>query len=562
VRRDRDYPAAAFFRRPVPHLGLLPERLAEVYGDRPALQILRDGQLKRLSYRDLARQVASLACALQALDVRPGDRVLLVGENSPEWIVAAFAIAAAGAIVVPLDPQATEAELWNLSAHAAPRGAFMAPRLRPVLQAALGSDAAFMIDLIPAGIVRDEDPAQELPDPLAGMDPARTVAALLYTSGTTGRPKGVMLTHRNLLFNAERCAEVLYVKPHDNGFALLPLHHAFSFTCLLVTLACGGPATLPTSLKPDRVAAVMRETRVTALPAVPLLIDHLAGAIQEELDRLPPVRAWIMRGLIRISGALRPILGAGCSRRLCAPLLDKLGGLRLLISGGAPLSPASAAFFHALGVTVLNGYGLTETAPVLTLTPTPWRPGDGVGKPLRGVSIRLGPPNAEGLGEVLVRSEGVMLGYYRDAEATAEVLEDGWLNTQDLGRIDERGRLHLHGRSKHVIVLASGKNVYPEDLEAHYGASPLIQELCVLPGRAPDGSEFPLGWIVPDRRAFAAQHPEAQAPEAIREVLSRELVRLSQGLADYQRLKRFEVSEEPLPRTASRKLQRHRLPGG
>lgn len=584
MRSDRDYLGARLFGTPIDSLGALVARMAEAYGDRPALQVPRDGALRHLSYRDLALEVARGARGLRSLGVQPGDRVVLLGENSPEWIVAAFAVFAAGAIAVPLDPQLSPEELETLLAHGAPRGAFASPRLVPMVQQALGA-SGFVISLeaapgftlalpTPPEPVDPDLPASDLPaldpsllEPLAPgpsaldsllLEPLApdTVAALFYTSGTTGSPKGVMLTHRNLLFDASRCAEILYAKPGDNAFLVLPLHHVYSFTCMLVVLSCGGPATLPLSLKPESVLSIMRETRVTVLPAVPLLIDHLTRGTEERLAALPTLPRGLMRGLIRLSAALRPILGARLSRTLCRPVLERLGGLRLVIAGGAPLNPESTRFFHALGITVLNGYGLTETSPVLTLTPKPWREGDGVGKPLRGVELRLGPPNSEGLSEIFVRSDCVMAGYYRDPEATAAVMQDGWLNTQDLGRLDARGALHVLGRSKDVIVLASGKNVYPEDLERHYARSPLIRELCVIRGRDPHGAEFPLGVLVPN---LAAIPESGMSPEALRKVLAQELTRLSQGLSDYKRLKRFEVSLEPLPVTTTRKLRRQRI---
>ncbi len=564
MKRERETPGAWLRARPVRDLGSLVEALAEVHGDLPALQIPRPGALYRVSFRDLARQVGSLAAHLRHLGVQPRDRIVLCGDNSPEWILAAFAVFAVGAIAVPLDPQPTEQEACTLLAHCSPRGVFGSPRLLPMLQHVLEPQAAeaalpFVIALSPEAFDRLEP--REAPERRIGSDPLAgdAVAAILYTSGTTGTPKGVMLTHRNFLFDAERCLELLYAKQADCSFALLPLHHAYSFTCLLVGLISGTPATLPPSLKPDRIVAAMRETRVTVLPAVPLVVDHLAMGVQERIAALPPLRAWLAHRLIRLSAALRPIAGAGLSRRLCAPILEQLGGLRLLVVGGAPLNPDSARFFHALGVTVLNGYGLTETAPVLTLTPTPWQDGDGVGKPLRGVEVRLEATNAMGVGEIHVRADCVMAGYYRNPEATAEVLRDGWLNTQDLGRFDARGNLHLLGRSRNVIVLSSGKNVYPEDLEAHYGQSPLLQEICVIRGREADGSEFPFGVLVPDSRMLASCHPGVESPEAITALLAKELSRLSAGLADYKRLKRFTISQEPLPRTTSRKIRRHQV---
>lgn len=543
------YPGLQVLNEPLGHLGHLPLRLERAYGDRPALQMQRGTGYRQWSYRQFARRVWSMAQRLQGLGIRPGDRLALLGENAPEWVIAYFAIVSVGAIAVPLDPQLSEEELRCLLAHCTARGAFTAERLKPMVEKALGFRP--VIALAPAEFEAEAD------EPFLVPPDAGETATILYTSGTTGSPKGVMLTHENFLFDARGCAEVLYILPGDNEFVVLPLHHAYSFTCMLIALISGAPATFPSSLKPDSIVAAMRDTRVTALPAVPLLIDHLARGIQERIDQQPPARRRVARMLIRLAGLLRPIFGVHLARRLCAPILSQLGPLRAIIAGGAALNPESAAFFHAIGVTILNGYGLTETAPVSSLTPSPWRPGDGVGKPLGGIEVRIRNPNAEGVGEVLIKGPNVMQGYYLNPAGTAEVLSDGWLNTQDLGYLDARGYLQLLGRSKNVIVLPNGKNLYPEDVELHYLKSEFIQELCIITGKEADGSEFPFGVIVPDKKALEAQHPEATSLQAVSELIGKELARLSRGVADFKRLKRFEVVEEPLPLTTSRKVRRH-----
>lgn len=538
------YPALALLADPVRHLGWLPVRLASTYRDRPALQILRDGERQVWTYQTFSQQVGQMATRLASMPVRRGDRVLVVGENSPEWLIAFFAIMHVGAIAVPLDAQLSDAELEGLVTHCQPVAAFAAPRLVASLAGRLG-DPHRVISL------------QRFDLPETSLDPFPVVpddydmpAALIYTSGTTGQPKGVVLSHRNLLFDALRCCEVIYTVPGDNLFSVLPLHHAYAFTCTLVGMLSGVPVTLPTSLRPESLAITMRETRVTGLPAVPLLIDHLARTVSARLG-------FSGRLLVSLGGLTRALLGVEAARKLCEPILRQLGGLRVIVVGGAPIHARSALFFNNLGVLVLHGYGLTETSPVITLTAGSWQPGDGVGRPLRQVSVRIHEPDDEGIGEILVQGENVMRGYYGDPEQTNAVMAEGWLRTGDRGLLDVQGRLHLLGRSKSVIVLASGKNVYPEDLEIYFGASPLIAEICVIRGRDAEGSEIPCAVILPDRKALAARLGSDRPPASRREVIAEELSRLAVGLAPHKRLAGFDMVDQSLPRTTSRKIRRH-----
>lgn len=548
MSKERRYPGLSLLDA-LEHLGAFLPTLQARYGDQAALTVRRGDRAVTLSHREAARQALQMAAHLETLGVRAGDRVALVGDNSPEWLLAFFAIAMRGAVAVPLDAQLTRDEIAPLLTHAETRAVFAAERwVRPL--EAMGH--AHVLPLVPATFEALDLP----PSPIATRT-GDDLAAILYTSGTTGSPKGVMLTHRNLLSNVRACSEILYIQPHDVLMSLLPLHHAYALTTTLIGMAGGLPVVLPHSLKPDSVVAALQAERVTALPAVPLLVDHLARGMQERIRALSPVPRAFALGLIALCRTVRPLLGARVARTLGRPITRRLGCLRGLIVGGAALNPESVRFFDSLGIVAIQGYGLTETSPVVAMTPRPWRPDSGVGLPLRGLEVRIDAPNNEGVGEVLVRGPSVMPGYYRNPEATAEVLVDGWLRTGDLGTFDARGHLHLAGRSKHVIVLANGKNVYPEELELHYGQSDLIAELCVVTGHAEDGSEQPLGVIVPSPRAhdLAADASE----EALRKVIGRELTRLSEGLADYKRLKRFEIRLEAMPQTTSRKVRRHEV---
>ena len=486
----------------------------------------------------------------------------LSGENGPEWVAAFFGIVSLGAIAVPLDPQLAPPELQRVLAHTRARGLIASDWI--LARAASGEMPAMALSLAAVGAL-DPVAAASGPQSLAAAPGAesppcaRTVAgsdeaaAILCTSGTGGAPRGVVLSHGNLLANTAAIAQVLYVKPGDVLGSLLPLNHAYALVCSLMALVSGVPLAFADSLRPDVVSRTLVEARVTLLPAVPLVLDHLARAVQEGIAAQPPIRRWIARRSVQVASWLRDRFGVRPARILCAPILARLGPIRGIVVGGAALRPEPVLALRALGIAIAHGYGLTEASPVVTLTPGNWRPGDGVGLPLPGVAVRIADVDVEGFGEVLVKGPNVMRGYLDDAAATAAVLGDGWLATGDLGCFDARGYLHLSGRKKNVIVLASGKNVYPEELEAHYGASPLLAQICVVAAQDDAGAEIPLGILVPSQAALA----EDQDPEALDHLLAQELARLSVGLADHKRLKKFEVQREPLPLTPSHKIRRH-----
>lgn len=550
MKKTRDYPGLALLDAAPEHLGGFLHALAARYGERPALSIRQGDRMVSLSYREVAERTGRMAAHLETLGILAGDRVALIGDNSPEWLMGYFAIAMRGAVAVPLDAQLTRDEIATLLEHAEAKAVFCAERMVQALRAV---ELPSLRHVLP--LVTESFEALDLPPAPVHGGSGEELAAILYTSGTTGSPKGVMLTHRNLLSNVRGCSEVLYIKPHDVLMSLLPLHHAYAFTTTLVGMAGGLPVVLPHSLKPDSVVMALQAARVTALPAVPLLVDHLARGIRERIDALEPLPRAFARGLIAVCRAVRPVLGARVARTLARPITRRLGCLRGLIVGGAALNPESVLFFDSLGIVVIHGYGLTETAPVVALTHRPWRPGAGVGLPLGGLEVRIDAPDAQGVGEVLVRGTSVMAGYFRHPEATEAAMGDGWLRTGDLGRLDERGHLQLAGRLKNVIVLSNGKNVYPEELEQHYLESELISELCVITGRAADGGEQPIGIVVPSPEAHARL--EEPSDEAMRALIQRELTRLSAGLADYKRLKRFELQAASLPQTTLRKVRRH-----
>jgi long-chain acyl-CoA synthetase len=540
------------------------EAVAAGQPDRLALQIREGTGYRRLTYGGVARQARALAAALLQAGVAPGDRVALVSENRPEWTVAYFAVTAAGATAVPLDVQLSDGELAIVLAHAGCRMAVASGKQAPRLLAVkAGGEAALRVVDLDADasteralafrpILRDHGETERPSLPTVGDG---ALASILYTSGTTGTPKGVMLSHGNFLANAQSILEFGLVNRRDNLLGLLPMHHAFAFMVQLIILYSGAHITFPPSLKGPDLLACMHETGVTLLIGVPQLFYMLHKGIFDEIGRRPLLVRFLLKGLLRLSGGLHS-LGINLGRMVFAPVHRRFGGrLRILCSGGARLDPVIARDFLSLGFTMTEGYGLTETAPVVCFNPLDrMRPGS-VGVPLPGVEVSILNPDAEGVGEIAIRGPNVMRGYYQNPAATAEVVRDGWFLSGDLGRLDAGGYLTITGRAKEVIVLSSGKNIYPEEVEEQYLKSPYIKEICLVPQTSERGGaavEGLLALVLPDLEYF-----RAQGMTNIFETIRWDMENVGRDLPAFKRPTGLAIVKEGFPRTRLGKIQRH-----
>jgi long-chain acyl-CoA synthetase len=386
----------------------------------------------------------------------------------------------------------------------------------------------------------------------AGLPPLRKsagadeIASVLFTSGTTGKPKGVLLTHRNFSALAAKLAGLFDLRVGEGVLSVLPLHHTFEFSCgLLVPLMLGAEITYLDELTADRLAEALNTGRIHAMIGVPALWQLLHRRLTQELGARPRVVEAAIQAAMALHGELRNRTPFNVGKLLFWPIHNRFGGkLRLLVSGGSALPEEVQKTFHELGFDLTEGYGLTEAAPVLSVTlPENRLRTRTVGPPLPGVEIRIENPDSDGVGEVLAKGPNVMAGYLDDPQATREVLADGWLRTGDLGRLDEDGHLMLVGRMKDLILDASGKNVYPDELEELYGATPLIKELSIVGLPDGKGQERIACLCVPasrDDRAAVEEH----------------FARISSDLPFWKRVKIVHLWETDLPKTATRKVKR------
>ncbi len=549
------------------------------FGRLTALCIQEGGEWRELTYAGLSRRARALAADLVRAGVAPGDRVAILSESRPEWGIAFFAIVRAGGTIVPLDPKLAEGDLAAILADCTPRVLLASPSsmtlARKLQELAPSITVVAELGLSAAG-AHSSSADSGADEPWAGRRPSLgSTAAIVYTSGTTGAPKGVMITYANLIFETLALQEVIDVGPGDSLLSILPLHHLLELTGgFLGVLNRGGTICYAASLFPQDILRLIAERRIKAMIGVPLFFRSLKSGLEREIRRsslgarVAFRAAWLAAGVMR-ARRLR--------RVLFRPVHRRLGGrLELFISGGAPLELEIGRFFDRIGLPILQGYGLSEASPVVSVNTLAAHRLGSVGRPLAGVEVRIDrsrrtsepddgdvdrPRSINADGEILTRGPHVMKGYFHSEELTRETIDaEGWLHTGDIGRIDAGGFLYVTGRLSQRIVLGSGKKVHPEEVERILGRSPLIREVCVLglpPGGRPDaGGEEVCAVVVPSLDPAQGARRSKDAPGDADRWVKDEVARAARELAPYKRPSRIIVVEGELPKTPSGKLKR------
>jgi long-chain acyl-CoA synthetase len=480
-----------------------------------------------------------------------------LSENRPEWVVAYFAIAAAGAAIVPLDACLKPCEIDHILQRSGTKLLLASRKCADLAIEAAGHDRVTVVDSDLAGL---DVPATVEPTTLRRNDVGPDdMAVLTFTSGTTGVSKGIVLSHRNVVSNATTAASVVKFTCDDRMLSVLPLNHMFEQTVgMLMPMSVGAAVYYVGS----RSLRVLFEAMADARPTLMLMVPALARLIQTNIEHgiaaLPSLKRGTVRAARRLSRGARRV-GVRLGKRLFGRLHRMFGGeLRFIIAGGAALEDSVAEFFLDIGLPMVQGYGLTETSPVVsTNTPSNHRVGT-VGLAIPQTEVRIDPlaesVNGE-VGELLIRGPNVMAGYFEDPDATAAAFDDdGWLRTGDLARIGRNGYITIVGRAKDVIVNEAGKNIYPDEIEAALAESPAIKDACALGVRARDDStnETVTVLIVPD--------PDAADPADLGPLLHREVFNACQRLADYKRPKLMAIwPDEQFPRTQTLKIKKHEV---
>ena len=529
---------------------------------RVAMRIERDGHKEQYTYADL-RELATRAAAFFASQgIKNGARVMLFSHNAPEWGMTYFGVLKAGATCIPVDPESTTEEVVNFARAGEASGIVISDKLKqersalPEQLQAAGLEDVKLWTFDEVFEVLDEQTENDRIAMLPARVTAQSVASLIFTSGTTGRPKGVMLSHRNLTSMVSMLSSVFDMDTSDGVLSVLPLHHTFEFsTGFLTPLSRGAQITYLPELTSDHLAKAIKNGHVTGMVGVPALWELLHRRIKNRLNDSGKAVSQTADLLIQFNAWLRDKSPLNFGPFLFYPIHEGLGGrVRYFISGGSALNEKVQRDFQGLGFTILEGYGLTEASPVLTVTRPENRMLAGtVGKSLPGVEIRIAEPDTAGVGEVIARGPNVMIGYYGNEEATRQTLVNRWLYTGDLGRLDDDGNLYLVGRSKEIIVDTNGKNVYPDEVEEVYQDSPYVKELSVI--GLPDGiGEKVACMVVPDH-----EYDIALSRAEVRQKIEEHFREVSAKLPYYKRVKLLHFTDEDLPRTATRKVKRREV---
>ncbi|HET7696599.1 MAG TPA: long-chain fatty acid--CoA ligase [Vicinamibacterales bacterium] len=563
---------------PPPPLTTLADLPFHVLGRFPRPMLVgqvRQGTIAGQSTRDWFDQVRDVSLGLEALGIGRGDRVVIMSESRPEWLVADMAILTRGAVTVPVYSTLTAAQAKYIVEDAGARIAFVSTREQleklqrvrhelPALEAIVTFEPSDVPSptVLPLEAVAERGHARLMGEWGVGRefrDRAKEIrpgdlATIIYTSGTTGTPKGVMLSHANLLSNVIAGHTVVAVDEQDVSLSFLPLSHSFERTVSYVYLAFGVTIVFAESL--ETVGRDLPIVRPTVMTAVPRVYEKFQARILERGQALPQPRRTLFHWGVRVARARgragapeRPVGGvlavesALADRLVFSKIRQSVGGrLRCLVSGSAPLPVDVAQFFAGIGLPITEGYGLTETAPIVTANPM-GKPRIGtVGRALPGVEVRIADD-----GEVLVRGPNVMIGYYRKPEDTAAVLRDGWFHTGDVGTLDADGYLTITDRKKDLLVTSGGKKIAPQPIEAVLKRSPLIAEAVVLGDRR----RFACALIVPnfaalERRLKDLGRPPAERDELVQRAdvvaLYDEVIEaLNRDLSQFERIKKVRL---------------------
>ena len=540
----------------------------KIYGEQIAFVIKHKEKEKtnyeNVTYKRLLEDINKLGTALYSMGLK-GKRVAIIGKNRYEWVIAHLANLLGGIISVPLDKDLQYGELENSLIRSKADCIIFDEKLADDITKIKNNNNTSLTEYICMTELDGYKSEKELikkgeellasgqKDYLEAEIDENTMNILLFTSGTTSKSKAVMLSQKNIASNiyAMQCVED--IRSTDTNIAFLPFHHIFGSTCLIMMLACGVKTVFPDGLR--YIKQNLNEYKVTLFVGVPVLVEAIYKTIMKEIDKQGKTE--LIKIAVTISNLLRK-LHIDLRRKIFKQVIDALGGeLRFVISGGAPADPIMAKGFNDLGIKTIQGYGLSETSPVICAENDKIMAKGSVGIPMINDTIEIVNPDENGIGEIRVKGPNVMLGYYEMPALTQEVLRDGWFYTGDLGYFDKKGILYITGRNKNMIVLKNGKKVFPEELETLVNRIELVEECMVfgMPDEK-DKDDVKVSVKVVYSQEVVKEKYADRTKEELYQIIWEQIKALNNSFPRYKHIQKLILTDEELIKTTTKKVKR------
>ncbi|MBK7500976.1 MAG: AMP-binding protein [Ignavibacteriales bacterium] len=542
-------------------------RSAKVYGDKLALEDLADNPISRVSYKQLHDYVIRFGKSLFEIGIKERDHIAVISENRIQWSMTYFTSMCFNMIIIPIDKNLNHNEILNIIHESEAKAIVFSDGFEPLMKEKRDSllNLKYYINMdskehkdgilsMTKMIEKQSASIERLPF----INPD-IMAEIIFTSGSLGRAKGVMLTQKNIASNLMAMTSMIQIIPEDRFLSVLPIHHKYECTCgLLCPLYAGASAHYARSLK--TVVDDLQKVKATILLGVPLLYDKMFKKIYKGIqeDKLKSV---IVPPLISLTNIFESFGWKSSKKLIFKELHHKFGGhIRLFIAGGAAPDPKVAKGLRELGFNFVQGYGLTETSPIVALNRLYSFKDNAAGLPLPGLDIKINNPNEAGIGEIYIKGSSVMLGYYKNQKLTDEAFDDGWFKTGDIGFFDDDGFLHINGRQKNVIISKSGENVFPEEIEDILNRNPFVQESMVYGEQDEKHTEIIAVQIVTDAEAFIEYSEKNKVkitPELVNDIISEAVKETNKELPAFKQIRKFYVRDSEFEKTTTQKIKRY-----
>jgi long-chain acyl-CoA synthetase len=542
-------------------------RSAKVYGDKLALEDLADNPISRVSYKQLHDYVIRFGKSLFEIGIKERDHIAVISENRIQWSMTYFTSMCFNMVIIPIDKNLNHNEILNIIHESEAKAIVFSDGFEPLMKEKRDSllNLKYYINMdskehkdgilsMTKMIEKQSASIEKLP--FVNPD---VMAEIIFTSGSLGRAKGVMLTQKNIASNLMAMTSMIQIIPEDRFLSVLPIHHKYECTCgLLCPLYAGASAHYARSLK--TVVDDLQKVKATILLGVPLLYDKMFKKIYKGIqeDKLKSV---IVPPLISLTNIFESFGWKSSKKLIFKELHHKFGGhIRLFIAGGAAPDPKVAKGLRELGFNFVQGYGLTETSPIVALNRLYSFKDNAAGLPLPGLDIKINNPNEAGIGEIYIKGSSVMLGYYKNQKLTDEAFDDGWFKTGDIGYFDEDGFLHINGRQKNVIISKSGENVFPEEIEDILNRNPFVQESMVYGEQDEKHTEIIAVQIVTDAEAFIEYSEKNKVkitPELVNDIIGEAVKETNKELPAFKQIRKFYVRDSEFEKTTTQKIKRY-----